>query len=207
MRFVRHAARLAAILLGALPLGAGAPESAPRAQVPFNPPCQKTAAGCAGLPENFAEVSPGVLYRGSRASEDELKTIKGRYGIKTVVDLRFFAFDGKRVKRLGLAPVRIPNLATHAEDEDVGVFLRVATDPANQPVFVHCRYGADRTGLMIAAWRLLVQRPAPGDVEVERELRAFDFHGYQNVLRWIRRVEAKTPAERESYRAALLKKS
>lgn len=196
----------AAVLRGAALLAFCVPALL-RAQAPFNPPCQATAAGCAGLPRNFAEVAPGLLYRGSLPSAPELAAVKARFGIRSVVNLRWFRSDRALAAPLGLREFRIPNLATHAEDEDVGAFLRVAGAPANQPLFVHCRYGADRTGLMVAAWRLLVQRPAPADAEIERELRAFEFHDYKSVLRWIRKVEAMAPTERERFREALLKKS
>ena len=36
-------------------------------------------------------------------------------------------------------------------------FLRVVADPARVPVFVHCSHGADRTGAMTAAYRVVVQ--------------------------------------------------
>jgi protein tyrosine/serine phosphatase len=34
-------------------------------------------------------------------------------------------------------------------------FMATVKNPANQPVFVHCKRGRDRTGVMIAAYRIL----------------------------------------------------
>lgn len=174
------------------------------AQSGFNPPCHLAAAGCDGMPRNTAEVVPGVLYRGSQPSRAQLARVQARHRIKTVVDLRRFHSGRKSAAALGLDYLRIPSLATHAEDEDVGAFLRVVADPARHPVFVHCRHGADRTGLMIAAYRLLVQQPPPPDAEVERELRTFDFHDYRSVLKWIRRAQRLNAAERAAFRQRLL---
>lgn len=36
-------------------------------------------------------------------------------------------------------------------------FLQIVNDPENQPVFVHCRHGSDRTGTMVAIYRMAVE--------------------------------------------------
>ena len=41
-------------------------------------------------------------------------------------------------------------------EEDIVRFLRIVTDKNRQPVFVHCLHGADRTGTMCAAYRVVV---------------------------------------------------
>jgi protein tyrosine/serine phosphatase len=40
---------------------------------------------------------------------------------------------------------------------DVVKFLQIVTDPEKVPVFVHCQHGADRTGVMAASYRIIVQ--------------------------------------------------
>jgi protein tyrosine/serine phosphatase len=35
--------------------------------------------------------------------------------------------------------------------------LAIVTDPARQPVFVHCRRGSDRTGTAVAVYRICVE--------------------------------------------------
>ena len=44
----------------------------------------------------------------------------------------------------------------HANRSDVVTFLKAATNTNNLPMFVHCQYGADRTGLMCAMYRVVV---------------------------------------------------
>ena len=36
-------------------------------------------------------------------------------------------------------------------------FLEIVTDPEKRPVFVHCMHGADRTGTMVAVYRIVVE--------------------------------------------------
>lgn len=38
--------------------------------------------------------------------------------------------------------------------EQVEGFLKIVTDPVNQPVFVHCKGGHHRTGIMTAVYRI-----------------------------------------------------
>jgi protein tyrosine/serine phosphatase len=53
--------------------------------------------------------------------------------------------------------VHIACNSVHPEEEDVLAFLKIVTDPQNQPVLVHCNRGADRSGMMAAAYRVVVQ--------------------------------------------------
>ena len=47
--------------------------------------------------------------------------------------------------------------AWDADEAEVLAFLRTVIKPENAPVFVHCRNGSDRTGTMVAAYRVVVQ--------------------------------------------------
>ncbi len=74
-----------------------------------------------------------------------------------MVNLREFHSDRELLARTGLQYVEIPCNSLHPERDDVLKFLKIVEDPKNQPVFVHCQRGADRTGLMVAAYRILDQ--------------------------------------------------
>lgn len=104
---------------------------------------------------NFAKVSD-ALYRGGHPSAEGFAKLKGR-GVRTVVSLRTFNVHRSRLRGLGLRYVHISFKAGHAEDEDVVRFLKVMADPANHPVFVHCKWGTDRSGLMAAVYRMVVE--------------------------------------------------
>lgn len=58
-------------------------------------------------------------------------------------------------------------------------------DPANQPVFVHCRHGQDRTGIVVAAYRMKVDKWSLPDAETE--MQAFGFNDiWVNFKKFIR---------------------
>ncbi len=166
---MNHSGLLAFLLLGAVSTG--------------DAPAQSTApttrpAHIAAAPEpmrgvgNFAKVSP-ILYRGEQPTAEGFAELK-KIGVKTVVSLRNFHGDRDLMKGTGLQYIRINSNAWHPEEEDLIVFLKVLSDPANQPVFVHCAHGADRTGFMVASHRI-VELGWTVDEAVE-ELHQFKFH-------------------------------
>ncbi len=78
-------------------------------------------------------------------------------GIKTVVNLRANHGDEELLEGTSLRYVRIAMNTWAPKEEDVAKFLKIATDATAQPMFVHCQHGADRTGTMVAAYRVVVQ--------------------------------------------------
>jgi tyrosine-protein phosphatase SIW14 len=122
--------------------------------------------------KNFAKVSD-ILYRGEQPTAEGFAQLK-KMGVKTVVNLRSFNSDRGKLKGLGLQYVHIHCKAWHPEDEDVAKFLKVLRDPANQPVFVHCQHGADRTGMMVASYRIFHQ--GWSNERAAKELSNFGFH-------------------------------
>ncbi len=139
----------------------------------------------AGL-SNFAEVSPD-LYRGAQPTAEGFDQLK-RLGIKTVIDLRTFEDDRPLMKGTGLRYIHIYCKAWHPEDEDIVRFLKVAEDPANQPVFVHCEEGADRTGCAVAVYRMLQQGWSVNDATVE--MRRFGFHPiWTDITRYLKQLD------------------
>ncbi len=113
----------------------------------------------------FQQVSP-VLYRGGRPKEAGIRQLR-RIGIKTIVSLESEwlnrqpgELDKERqsVKAAGMQhywmpihPVSGPTL------RELDAVLAVIAASNDQPVFVHCDHGNDRTGIVIAAWRVRIQ--------------------------------------------------
>lgn len=144
-RASRPGFRRAGAFLAALLAGLGVAGCASYDHLPVDP-----ATGI----RNLARVSDH-LYRGGQPDTDGFVALE-QMGIRTVVSLRVFNVDGSRLRGRDFRYVHISFKAYHPEDEDVLEFLQVVSDPANWPVFVHCKWGADRTGMMIAAYRMVV---------------------------------------------------
>lgn len=110
--------------------------------------------------DNFGRVNL-TYYRGAEPDDDQYATLAA-LGIRTVVDLRgddVDANDKLFVERAGMKYAQIP-MTTHEPPTPsmVNTFLQIVTDPANQPVYVHCVGGRHRTGVMTAVYRMTKER-------------------------------------------------
>src|SRR5215471_17263236 len=106
---------------------------------------------------NFGEVTPN-LFRGAHPSPEGFQTL-AKMGVNIIVDARGgqSESEGKEVKRLGLRYVAIPWRCPFPKDDTFVKFLKLLHDNPDKKIFVHCKLGDDRTGMMIAAYRMANQ--------------------------------------------------
>ena len=107
--------------------------------------------------QNFWQVDDHV-YRGAQPSDQGFQNL-AKLGVKTVIDLR--EADGrskveeKVVTTAGMRYVNIPMTGlTPPTTEQMTKILALLQDGSSGPVFVHCKRGADRTGAVIAVYRI-----------------------------------------------------
>lgn len=124
-----------------------------------------------GLP-NFGVVVPGLIYRSGAPSDKVLEQAVAVYGIRTVLDLRFheartflpLAIEGRcdlmRAALDDLGAVEVPRVEECA---------RLISLKANQPILVHCAGGRDRTGAVVATFRVLYQHWLPAHANAEAQ--------------------------------------
>jgi uncharacterized protein (TIGR01244 family) len=110
-----------------------------------------------GSCENFGQVGP-ALYRGAQPDAACLDHL-AKLGVRTIVSLRDDEEDTAREQGLAEARgMRFTNVPMSGfrrpDDAEVRRALEVIGEQANQPVFVHCKRGRDRTGVVVAAWRM-----------------------------------------------------
>ena len=105
--------------------------------------------------KNFGKVNDNY-YRGSQPTKAQLAALKAM-GVRTIIDLRrdFVPEERLWATEQGMNYFNIPMKPnTAATKEQAEYFLRLVNDPANGPVFVHCRGGKHRTGAMTAIYRI-----------------------------------------------------
>lgn len=142
-----------------------------------------------GLP-NFHKVSED-MYRGAQPTKEGFKELE-KLGIKTVVNLRSSHSDRDMLKGTNLGYEQIPMTAWHPEQEDSVRFLKIVTDANRTPVFVHCRYGADRTGTMCAIYHIAVQGWSKDEAIEEMTKGDFGFHDiWQNLIDYIHGLDVE----------------
>jgi protein tyrosine/serine phosphatase len=118
-------------------------------------PAASAAALSAIRIDNFGQVDDHY-YRGAQPKGDDFRSLAA-LGVKTMIDLAAEgdAAEEANAKSAGMRFVRIP-MTTHQvpSPELIARFMTLVTDPANQPVYVHCIGGRHRTGVMTAIYRM-----------------------------------------------------
>lgn len=117
------------------------------------------------FPKRFAEVEKGVLYRAGKLTPAAFERVVKAHGIRTIVDLGAWhagSRDDTRAQQtaqaLGVERIRLDLRGDSRGDPNHYVrTLRLVTDPARQPVLVHCGAGTERTGCAVALYRQIVQ--------------------------------------------------
>jgi protein tyrosine/serine phosphatase len=109
--------------------------------------------------KNFFQVNDW-LYRGAQPKMESFAVLSQQFKIRTVINLRWqpgpVARERKRVEDLGMNFQHVSlNYWTLPNQRDVDAFLKLLDDEQNRPIFVHCLHGKDRTGIMIAMYRIL----------------------------------------------------
>jgi protein tyrosine/serine phosphatase len=140
------------------------------------------------FPRNFGVVEPGRLYRSGQISARLIETTLQDNGIKSIVAL---ADSGMKpadllAEQRAAAKLKIERTVFPLSGDGTGRLEEYAAAIAaidrairqGKPVLVHCVAGAQRSGGVIAAYRVLVEkRPAP---EAFAEMRRFGHDPHDN---------------------------
>ena len=99
------------------------------------------------------------VYRGKQPARQDIPSLAAS-GVRTVLDLRgamdHQKWEQQAVEAVGMKYVRIGLSGLFAPtDRQIDKILAVLEDPTRGPVFVHCRRGADRSGVVIACYRIV----------------------------------------------------
>ena len=114
---------------------------------------------------NFHPITPGEAYRSAQLDRDELEYYIRKFKIQSIINLRgekagetWYEEEistsrklGVRHFDLGLSPDRAPS---SRETEELLRLFQLAP----RPVLIHCKAGADRSGLGAAIWKIVIDR-------------------------------------------------
>ena len=126
---------------------------------------------CIGvLNNNYAQVVPlqkveskhfknlyqinDVLYRAEQPSKKGFKEMEAK-GVKTILNLRRLRNNKKKAEGFNFKLIHQPIKTKLLNEDDILNALRVIQN-SKLPVLVHCWHGSDRTGTIIAAYRILI---------------------------------------------------
>lgn len=189
------------VLLAALLLPGCQSHSFPEGQVAapgvtLPPPAHAWATRISkpGLP-NLHRVSDD-LYRGAQPTAAGFRELQAM-GVKTVINLRYFFNEREEIAGTDLAYEEIPMNTWRTGDEDVVRFLQLVADKSRAPFFVHCHYGADRSGMLTGVYRLVVQGWTKEEAIAEMLRGEFGFHViWQNLVEYLQNLEVEKLKQR-----------
>jgi tyrosine-protein phosphatase SIW14 len=137
--------------------------------------------------KNWYMVTPDV-FRSEQPDRKGFEEIRAQ-GIRSIVNLRDAHSDDSLVKGLGLNVIWVPMTADGFSEEDIVRALKAIRD-APKPVLVHCKHGADRTGVVMAMYRVVFQDWSKEDAIAELKGGGFGFHWYYfNIPSFIKNVD------------------
>lgn len=134
-----------------------------------------------GVP-NFAQVSNN-LYRSGQPTAEGMQQLE-KMGIKTVINLRNFHSDADDLKSTQIREVNLPMTIFPPSEDKQQSFLDIVTDTTKTPVLVHCYAGSDRTGTMVAMYRIVVQGWSKEAALEEMTRGGYGFKWFLYSLKW-----------------------
>jgi protein tyrosine/serine phosphatase len=164
-----HTAVALLVLTLAVPAAAG-----PRPSDAGSKPTAESALSKIRI-DNFGRVNANY-YRGAQPMNGDYADLAA-LGIRTLINLTSddaVENEEELARRAGMSYAQIP-MTTHVAPtmSQMVEFLRLATDPSRQPVYVHCVGGRHRTGVMTAVYRMTQDRWTGPDAF--KEMKQFKF--------------------------------
>jgi hypothetical protein len=134
------------------------------------------------IPTNFGVVEDGQIYRSGQLAPTLIKKVLLKHNIKAIVSLSGDTSEAERktAEELGIER-KIFSLrgdgTGNVNDYARSIAAIYQFQKEGKPVLIHCRSGAHRTGAVIAAYRLIVQKKDIHSVRAEMIHYGFDPDG------------------------------
>lgn len=151
--------------------------------------------GCGSAPKhgdgdlpNMQRVTPS-LYRGGQPTREGFARLQ-QMGVKTVVNVRGGDMDHGLMGDLVFDYHQRAMSPWSPGDEDVIWFLKLATDTSLAPLFLHCQHGADRSGYLIAMYRVVIEGWERERAIAEMTADGMGFHDlYWGLIDYVREAD------------------
>ncbi|MGR3886450.1 dual specificity protein phosphatase family protein [Pseudomonas sp. 1152_12] len=137
---------------------------------------------------NLHQMTP-TLYRSALPSSSALPVLEN---LKVGTVINFLPeSDAAWLKTSDIKQVQLPYRTNHVDDSDVLAALRAIQEAqANGPVLMHCKHGSDRTGLMAAMYRVVIQGWSKEDALNEMTLGGFGTsNGFKDSVRYMMKAD------------------
>ncbi|WP_248748285.1 dual specificity protein phosphatase family protein [Pseudomonas sp. MWU15-20650] len=137
---------------------------------------------------NLHQMTP-TLYRSALPDSSAVPVLE-KLKIGTVINF-LPESDANWLKSTDIKQVQLTYRTNHVDDADVLAGLRAIQEAqANGPVLMHCKHGSDRTGLMAAMYRVVIQGWSKEDALNEMTLGGFGTsNGFKDGVRYMMKAD------------------
>jgi uncharacterized protein (TIGR01244 family) len=127
---------------------------------------------------NLHPVSEGVLYRSAQLSKQQFEAAIREYKLKSILNLRgahpgepWYEDEVAAAQQAGIDHFDYPMSAKRRlTREQIDPILEIVRN-APKPLLIHCRSGADRSGLVAALFRAAIEHSSPEEADRQLSLR------------------------------------
>lgn len=140
--------------------------------------------------DNWHKVD-ALVYRSEQPDSDAMKEIEA-FGIKRVLNLRDLHDDNDEIKGTSLKSFHVPIKTTEINDEHVVKALKIIKS-SDESILVHCWHGADRTGTVIAMYRIIYQGWSKDRAIDELVNGGYNYHSmFDNIITYLQNVDIES---------------
>lgn len=150
-----------------------------------------------GKPDNYLKID-NIVSRSAQPKAEDFKWLKEQ-GVTDVINFRTMYvsnldFDEKQVvEQEGMRYHNIPSYTRHPEEKNIGNFLDIVEDVKHNggKVHIHCKAGADRTGMY--SWIYKQKNNIGSMASNEDEMLRMGHHNktYPELIDWIKKFLIK----------------
>ncbi len=140
--------------------------------------------------KNIYKVDEGVYRSGQPTKEQFL--LLDRYGIDEILNLRFLGSDKKKANQTSLKLHHNKIITEVINEHKLLEALRIIKDRQGN-ILIHCRHGSDRTGAVVAMYRIVFQGWTKEKAINELKNGGYGYHSiYVNIPGLINKVDIES---------------
>lgn len=140
---------------------------------------------------NFHQVD-SLVFRSGQPSSSEMRNLE-RAGFKTILNLRNIQDDDFESRDTKLIIKHLPIRTKAMNQDDIIEALRIIRD-SEKPILVHCLHGSDRTGVVVAAYRMVFQGWSKLKAVEEFSKPGFGYHDmlFPHLLKLVENIDSES---------------
>jgi protein tyrosine/serine phosphatase len=139
--------------------------------------------------ENWHKVD-NLLYRSEQPDSQAMDDLE-KFGVRRVLNLRQFNDDNDEAEETDLQLFHVPFNAAMIKEVYVVESLKIITS-SDEPILVHCWHGSDRTGTIVAMYRIVVQGWTKEAAIDELKNGGYGYHSlYGNIVKYLEGVNVE----------------